>query len=339
VKPSRALLLALCCQLAAAAQDASGVVMRNVRFRMDEDLALEIKHLDGRLRPARKQPVTAIFDQPDSFTLEIETAEVGITIADLTHLLNTYVFGGEDSPLKNIRVSIEHGKLKQKGTLNKGVDVPFEFVGRLEATPEGKIRIRPTDVKAAGLPVKGLMDVFGVDVAEVISTRHARGVTITKDDIILDPERMLPPPRIRGRVTTVFVEPDRIVQVFGKRKPPDSQRDGNFMTYRGGTLRFGKLTMHRADLTIGDQDPDDPFDFFLARYQQQLVAGYSKTMHDGGLRVFMPDYGDLSAARRSAAARSHPSGNPGARRERPSPARPSGPRSQSSARSSPGRSQ
>ena len=38
----------------------------------------------------------------------------------------------------------------------------------------------------------------------------------------------------------------------------------------------------------------DPFDFFPDRYNDQLVAGYSKTTSSGGLRVYMPDYNKIS---------------------------------------------
>ena len=66
------------------------------------------------------------------------------------------------------------------------------------------------------------------------------------------------------------------------------------MQYRGGVLRFGKLTMTGTDMDLIDADPRDPFDFDPARYIRQLVAGYSKNTPDGGLRVYMPDYNEVS---------------------------------------------
>jgi hypothetical protein len=50
--------------------------------------------------------------------------------------------------------------------------------------------------------------------------------------------------------------------------------------------------MHGADLQIIDADASDPFNFYLAKYSQQLVAGTSRTMPDKGLVVFMPDFED-----------------------------------------------
>jgi hypothetical protein len=75
------------------------------------------------------------------------------------------------------------------------------------------------------------------------------------------------------------------------------------MYYRGGVLRFGKLTMTGADLLIVDADPRDPFDFFLDRYNDQLVAGYSRNTVSKALIAIMPDYRKSAAARRQGGLR------------------------------------
>jgi hypothetical protein len=54
--------------------------------------------------------------------------------------------------------------------------------------------------------------------------------------------------------------------------------------------------MNDADLILIDMDPNDPFDFFLDHYKEQLSAGYTKTTLNSGLRVFIKDYGKLHPA-------------------------------------------
>jgi hypothetical protein len=58
--------------------------------------------------------------------------------------------------------------------------------------------------------------------------------------------------------------------------------------------------MHDADLQLIDADPRDPFDFYPARYNAQLVAGYSKNTPAKGLKTYMPDYDDLRSTAPSA---------------------------------------
>jgi hypothetical protein len=102
---------------------------------------------------------------------------------------------------------------------------------------------------------------------------------------------------VKGRVGAVQLTDSAMTLTF---QPTDSAevklltvpepKAPNYMFYRGGVLRFGKLTMHDADMMIIDAEPQDPFDFFLDQYNAQLVAGYQKNTPDHGLLVFMPDY-------------------------------------------------
>ena len=51
--------------------------------------------------------------------------------------------------------------------------------------------------------------------------------------------------------------------------------------------------MTDTDMVLIDMDPQDPFYFYLDRYKQQLVAGYTKETPRLGLRVFMRDFNKL----------------------------------------------
>jgi len=141
------------------------------------------------------------------------------------------------------------------------------------------------------LPVKGLMDLLGVKLADLVNTQKVQGIRADKDDLILDPAQVFPPPHIQGKVTAIRIEGDQIIQVFGSKPPgKPALASGNYMAYRESQLRFGKLTMDDADLILIDMDPGDPFDFDLAHYKDQLVDGYTKTTAQFGLRVYMRDF-------------------------------------------------
>jgi len=265
--------------------------MVNVNIRLDPQLILHIRRLTGRFVPTKQgQPPT--FDDKLSYVVDIDSAEVAISMASMTHAMNAYIFGEPGAPMKDLVLTAEGPDVKQKGTLRKGPGIPFEMVGALSPTADGKIRIHPDKMKAAHLPVKGLMKLFGLDLAKLINTRKTRGIMVDDNDIILDPTQALPPPKMRGRITSVRIEGDQIVQTFGRAgaPAPAAKPTSNYMAYKGGVLRFGKLTMTDADMWLIDADPRDPFDFFPDHYLDQLVAGYSKTTKAGGLRVYMPDF-------------------------------------------------
>jgi hypothetical protein len=267
----------------------------NVNIRLDPVLVLHIRHLVGKFLPTRKgRPPT--FDDKLSYIVAIDSAEVGVSLANMTYAMNTYVFGEPDAPLKNLELSREGSEIKQTGTLKKGIGIHFEMVGVMSATPDGKIRIHPTRMRAEHLPVKGLMKLFGLDMAKMINTRNTKGFTVDDNDVILDPTLMLPPPKMRGRITAIRGQVDEVVQIFGNEKPgvAAASRHSNYIYYHGGVVRFGRLTMTNTDMRLIDADPSDPFDFFPDHYNDQLVAGYSKTTASGGLLVYMPDYNKIS---------------------------------------------
>ncbi len=232
------------------------VDMRNVMYHFTDQVAVHIRQLHGLVLPTQGARLP-VLDDVQSFA--VSTADNSVKV---------------------------HGKLHAKG------DIPFEMEGTAVATPEGHIRIHTRKVSVAQVSVKGLMDLLGLKTAQLINTDKVRGVRLEGNDLILDPALLLPPPRITGRVTEVQVQGDHILQVFGTKPSAGapSPHSGNYMAYRGAQLRFGKLTMSDTDLVLIDMDPQDPFNFFLEHYKEQLVAGYTKTTPDFGLRVFMRDF-------------------------------------------------
>lgn len=281
----------------AAAGGPVQIEMRNVRLHMDEGIVLEIAALRGEMiSTVADQP--PVFDRPDSYTLHLSTGDVSMDMASLTNLMNHHVFVGDTSPLSDIEMEIDEGRLKQKAKLHKGVVLPISTIATVSATEDGRMRLSTQKVSTLGVPTKGLLDLLNLELDDLVKLKTQRGIEIVENDIIISPGRILPPPEMRGRLTRVEIAGNRIHQVFGgaggaaRLTPPDA-RSRNYIYFSGSQLRFGKLTMTGADLQLIDGDPRDPFDFFPARFNRQLVAGYSRNTPEGGLKTYMPDFTDL----------------------------------------------
>jgi hypothetical protein len=266
--------------------------MRNVNLRLTDNIVLEVRTLRGQLQRTNAEvPVT--FDDSASFTVEIDSAQVAITPASLTALMNSYILAYDGAPIRNVSVKIDGNRLILKGTIHKGIDLPFEIRGSLSSTEDGNIRLHADKIRTAHIPLKGLLHLLGEDLSKLINQKTERGMKIVGDDIILYPQTLTPPPHLRGRVTKVSITGGKIVQVFdsGRRLEPLKPPLGSiaYIYHRGGTLRFGKLTMNDADLEIVGDRPGI-FEFFQREYLKQLVAGYSKTTPAKGLVAHMVDY-------------------------------------------------
>lgn len=306
---SRILLLLATCALCLSARQKSigqqapseGRVhaeMRNIVYHFTDSVTVHIAHLEGELVPTQAGGMP-IFDDANSFTLSIQSGTISITTSALADVLNQYAFAAPDAPIKAIRVTADSGKLKIQGRLHSKGNLPFESEGSLSVTPDGEIRVHTEKVRAEHVPVKRLMDLLGENISKLIDTRKVRGVRADKDDLILTPAELFPPPHISGRLSRIYIRGNEIVQEYGHGSASMTKMRGNYMAYRGNRLRFGKLTMSDTDLTLIDLDPRDPLDFYLAHYQDQLVAGYTKSTPSYGLKSYFVDYGKLTAKQKT----------------------------------------
>jgi len=295
---STCVLVSLC----HAADDSSGrrvaTEMRGIAYHFSDTVAVRIAYLKGELVPSPSAGLP-IFDDSQSFSISVKSAELSITVDALSNVLNEYVFAASDAPIKGIRVSAAGTKIRLHGRLHSKGNVPFESEGTLSITADGNIRVHTEKIKAAHLPVKGLMDLIGETISRLIDTRKVRGVRTEQDDLILMPSELFPPPHLYGKLTSVAIRGNDIVLQYGKPETPEFKIPGNYMAYRGAQLRFGKLTMTDTDLTLLDLDPQDPFDFYLEHYQDQLVAGYTKSTHAFGLKSYFRDYNKLTPTQKT----------------------------------------
>jgi hypothetical protein len=277
-----------------------GIEMRNVALHLADGVILDVRTLDGEfISRSRTEP--PIFDDPGSYTLRMRAASVSLDAASLTNMLRLGL-ASHPSPLKDVTVRIENGALHAKGKLQKSVAVPFSMTAAVSATADGMLRLHSTKLKAVGVPVKGLLDLLGLKMDDLLKMPAGSGMRADGDDLLLDTAALMPPPRTEGRLKTVAISGNRLaLTMIGSATPPPRPATlplpgaRNYLYFFGGSIRFGKLTMSNADMQLIDANPRDPFDFFPGRYEAQLVAGYSRNTRRKGLQVFMPDYSHVRA--------------------------------------------
>ena len=271
--------------------------MHNVDFRVDPVIVLHISDLQGDMRDLHHGPLD--FDDKRSFVLTMKQAVIGIEGTGIAELMNHYVFGYPGASLRDLHITIANGVMMQEGILHKGIDIPFQMKAQVSATSDGQIRVHPTEIRICDLNGKKLMAALGISLQRMVDTKRAKGVKVVKNDLLIEPLTILPPPRIDGVLKSVELRGDRMVQTFGgasqlgQMEPPEVA--DSYMYFRGGMLQMGKLFMPQGDMEVVDTDRSDPFDFFLDRYNDQLVAGFTRNRPDFGLTVHMRDYSDLAS--------------------------------------------
>jgi len=280
------------------------VSMRKVNFYVIPNAALRIRTMRGQMRSLKGGPV--VFDDKNSFVIHMDHAEIGLNGTDITTLMNKYIFAYPGAPLKRLEVHMAGSQIVQTGVMHKILDISFKITADVSVTPEGLIRLHPVKTTILGVDGDKLMRAFGLSLQKILDLSKAKGVTVKGNDLFLDPVRILPPPAIEGHATAIRVEGDQLVQTFGTPAaatplpPPDTSASA-YMYFRGGTLHFGKLLMLDAEMQVVDLRPTGLFDFDLDRYKEQLVAGYQRSLADGGLLVYMLGVNKLASGKATTA--------------------------------------
>jgi hypothetical protein len=232
--------------------------------------------------------------------MRLKSAEMAIDSASLTTLLQR-ALAAHPSQLREVKVTIEADHLHTSGKIQKAAPVPFTMDATVAVTSDGWMRLHATKLSAVGVPMKGLLDLLGLKMDDLMKLPPGSGMKADGDDLLLDATAIMPPPRTEGRLQQISIAANRLtMKMVGPGAPPDRPAtlplpsSKNYLYFYGGSIRFGKLTMSNADMQLIDADPRDPFDFSPPHYEAQLVAGYSRNTPRKGLQVFMPDYADVA---------------------------------------------
>jgi hypothetical protein len=279
---------------ARTAYDSGGTTVKahNLLLRKGPNFRVYVRWLRGQMVPTRSE-VDPSFDDPESFFLDIKTGVIRANIGDISNFFNAG--GNATSPLRNITLSGDGNQVKIKGTLHKIISLPIELVGTIAAAPDNQIQMHVTKLSLISVPLKGLLSRVHITISDLVHPRGVPGIEVSGNDIFFNTQKLLPPPHLRGQLTSVrIINPD-LEEIYGNTQNAITQVEQwrNFLQLSGGTIDFGKLTMHHVDIIMIDISNDAWFDLDLTHYQEQLVNGYTRMTPQAGLQIFMPDLDEL----------------------------------------------
>jgi hypothetical protein len=267
------------------------IYAHNLLLRKGPQFRIYINWLRGDMVRTTTNVVPS-FDNPDSFVLGIKNGMVRVNLGDIGNFLNTTNF-----PLKNVLVRGDGKEVKLTGTLHKfHLSLPVELFSSTSATADGRIRLHVERINVLKMPLARLLGGLHVEIDEIAGKPGIPGVEVSNNDILLNTTQLLPPPHILGQLTNLFVAAPDLVLIYGSGNKDESQTAPwhNFLRFEGGTLDFGKLSMHPVDLTLIDESNDPWFNLDLVNYHAQLVNGHSRMTPQQGLEIYMPDLDALS---------------------------------------------
>ncbi len=279
---------------AAGAADASvtTVYAHNLELRKGPEFRVYVRWLRGEMVRTNTARVPSL-DNEESFVFHNDRGLIHANLGDIENYLNSKM--APQSPLKNMKLTGDGQQMKLSGVMHKLlVPLPVEVLGTISPAPNGRVHLQVTKINVLKIPMKGLLGNLKVEIDDIIGKNPVEGVEVQDNDIYLDTTKLLPPPHIRGQISSISIKRPDVAVTYGETELDDEAHLAqwhNFLRLRGGTVGFGKLTMRDADLTLIDASDDAWFDLDLANYQEQLVKGYSRMTPEKGLEMFLPDVG------------------------------------------------
>jgi len=279
-------------------------VMKNTYLRIQTEIGITAYDLFSELES--KTPKTPVnMDDMNSYIIYLHQAKISFSSKNMENMMKYIVFNYPNAPLTNVTVTIlDGGRVIMKGTLKKlGIPISFEAEGPVTPTPEGLIEITPDKMKAFGIPVKSIMDLFGIDAANVINLNEKKGLKAIGSKFILYPERILTSPTMKGKVTKVETKKDELIIYFNDntnvQRPPLPIAENTYKNYihvYGGAVRLmGNETHENTNFMLIDMDQSNIFDFSLPDMLRHAMAAYVHILTtSGALAGYVPDYEDIN---------------------------------------------
>lgn len=276
----------------------TGFYTKNVIYRVDEDITIGMPNLNADIQVYEEnQPF--IPANRDDYLVKIHTGDFVIDQESMALIFNKYELTYPGCPLSDLKIEAKQGTLKMSGVLRKGIPLPFEMEGALRPNGKGQVVLTPETVKSAGIPVKGLMNLIGLEVASLMNARPNGGMKIDGNDIIIYPDRLLPAPSVTGFVSGVRVEPGKVIMIFDdqvRREVPTLPEPWaqNWILMHGGNILINNHLVMDAVLHMIDAKPSDPMHYYMPLYREQLEAGMTVGAKAATI-AYLPDVYDIHA--------------------------------------------
>ncbi|MGH8779263.1 hypothetical protein [Paraburkholderia sp.] len=298
--------------------DGSMMFARDVDFRVTGDIGFMIHRMAATLTPTRAgDPI--VFDDPTSVAITVHRGEVTLDAAKLTAIFNRYLFQYQGSPLRNMRVEPQDGRLKITGEMQRDGWVPIALTGTLAMRNADEMVFHADHTEVAGVSADSLMRAAHVRMADLLKVStpiaHLEG-----DDVVMAVAKLTPPPALRMTITRIDTSPAGVRFTLDDGTLHDvawpATMPARGMLILGGDVKFMRSIPMNIDMAITPLDNSTsniPFVLDLYHYREQMAAGYFTFDEAGALDVHLPSYTSLANAASDTAAAAAQTGSAAAR--------------------------
>ncbi len=140
---------------------------------------------------------------------QVQQGQVFISSESLTRLFQRKIQQSK-SQVTDIKIEMDDNAVHLSGKLHKGVAVTFEIEGPV-STDGTALLLRAKQIKAEGLPMKGLLEMLGKNLGSLLGSESVDGVTAQGDTLVFQPSTIA---YVRGSIAKVQPTPKGLMIMF-----------------------------------------------------------------------------------------------------------------------------
>lgn len=265
------------------------LLARKVDFIVTDDIGFNIENLAASFEPVRAgEPVN--FDDPTQFIIRVHAGEVVIPPSSLVALFNKHLLDYSPRPLDDMKISTGKDSLVAKGGLKlwnwfPGIWLPAHLDGNITLNENGLLVYSPTDVRALGIPLGGLLRLLGIKLTWLLQIDR-EGAQLVNNDLVLDHTKVFPPPALAGKVREVSLDEAGLRLKFNDNPAakftPPAHAPESFLWIQSGDVKLFNLVVTNANILVKDEDASGNLRFDLYGYRQLIAAKNVLTMAEDG---------------------------------------------------------
>ncbi|MFN4149718.1 MAG: hypothetical protein ACK4IX_02150, partial [Candidatus Sericytochromatia bacterium] len=188
-------------------QNMTAVKAQNLLFKIEQDglsMGVKVPYFSADIYD--KTPEDPIkFEEFTSLNLKVKNALIQANDVELSNTIKTVVQKKTDI-VDDIDITFKPNNFVNADLkIKKLLSFKVKIEGQLDTNPLNNIMsYTPTKINVAGIPIKGMLDVLGLEIGEIVKIGNPSGSYFTSGkSIYFKPTELIDSPKIEGHVTGV----------------------------------------------------------------------------------------------------------------------------------------
>lgn len=260
-------------------QNMTAVKAQNLLFKVEQDglsMGVKVPYFSADIYDKTPQDPLK-FEEFTSLNLKVKNALIQANDVELSNTIKTVVQKKTDI-VDDIDITFKPNNFVNADLkIKKLLSFKVKIEGQLDTNPINNIMsYTPTKINVAGIPIKGMLDVLGLEIGEIVKIGNPSGSYFTSGkSIYFKPTELIDSPKIEGHVTGVQTTFGKISLMVGNSDVVSAPLHGsnNYVNIKGGNVDFKGFNLQDADVTLTDKTPEDDFDLINDPSKKIITEG------------------------------------------------------------------